>query len=80
MFTDIVGFTTKVARLEPGELLANLDTFLRDFDKIVKKNNIRKVKTIGDAYMCVGRISEELNSHAKTSARIRWTCCDLGMA
>ena len=65
LFADIVGFTSKVERLEPGELLATLDTFFRGFDKIVEKHNIRKVKTIGDAYMCVGGISEQRNSHAK---------------
>ena len=65
LFADIVGFTSKVERLEPGELLATLDKFFRGFDKIVEKNKIRKVKTIGDAYMCVGGISEQRNSHAK---------------
>jgi class 3 adenylate cyclase len=60
-----VGIKSKVERLEPGELLATLDTFFRSFDKIVEKHNIRKVKTIGDAYMCVGGISEQRNSHAK---------------
>jgi len=65
LFADIVGFTSKVERLEPGELLATLDTFFRGFDKIVEKHKIRKVKTIGDAYMCVGGISEQRNSHAK---------------
>jgi class 3 adenylate cyclase len=64
LFADIVGFTSKVERLEPGELLSTLDTFFRGFDKIVEKHNIRKVKTIGDAYMCVGGISEQLSTHA----------------
>ena len=64
LFADIVGFTSKVERLEPGELLSTLDTFFRGFDKIVEKHNIRKVKTIGDAYMCVGGISEQSNTHA----------------
>jgi class 3 adenylate cyclase len=65
LFADIVGFTSKVERLEPGELLANLNTFFKGFDKIVSKHKVRKVKTIGDAYMCVGGISEQRNSHAK---------------
>ena len=65
LFADIVGFTSKVERLDPGELLATLNTFFRGFDKIVIKHKVRKVKTIGDAYMCVGGISEQSNSHAK---------------
>jgi class 3 adenylate cyclase len=65
LFTDIVGFTAKVERLDPGELLATLNTFFKGFDKIIEKHKIRKVKTIGDAYMCVGGITEKRNSHAK---------------
>ncbi len=65
LFADIVGFTSKEERLDPGELLATLNTFFRGFDKIVIKHKVRKVKTIGDAYMCVGGISGQSNSHAK---------------
>jgi class 3 adenylate cyclase len=65
LFADIVGFTSKVEHLDPGELLATLNTFFKGFDKIVSKHKVRKVKTIGDAYMCVGGISEQRNSHAK---------------
>ena len=59
LFADFVGFTSKVERLEPGELLATLNTFFKRFDKIVLKYKVRKVKTIGDASMCVGGISEK---------------------
>ena len=65
LFADFVGFTSKVERLEPGELLATLDTFFRGFDRIANKHEVRKVKTIGDCYMCVGGISEQRTSHAK---------------
>jgi len=65
LFADIVGFTSKVERMEPGELLATLDTFFKGFDKIISKNKIQKVKTIGDAYMCVGGIEDKDSSHAK---------------
>ena len=36
LFADIVGFTSKVERLDPGELLATLNTFFRGFDKIAR--------------------------------------------
>ena len=65
LFADFVDFTAKVERLEPGELLATLDTFFRGFDKIVGKHGVRKVKTIGDAYMCVGGVSGQRGNHAK---------------
>lgn len=69
LFADVVGFTSKVERLEPGELLLTLDTFFQGFDKIVDKNKIQKVKTIGDAYMCVGGIFKKTKSHAKNVCR-----------
>ena len=77
LFADIVGFTSKVEHLDPGELLATLNTFFKGFDKIVSKHKVRKVKTIGDAYMCVGGISEQRTLMLKKSARQRWTCCGL---
>ena len=49
LFADMVGFTSKVERLDPGELLQTLDTFFQGFDQIVNKHQIHKVKTIGDA-------------------------------
>ena len=65
LFSDVVGFTSKVERIDPGELLQTLDTFFRGFDQIVKKHQIHKVKTIGDAYMCVGGIFKKNKFHAK---------------
>ena len=65
LFADIVGVTSKMERLEPGELLVTLDRFFSCFDKIVQNQNIRKVKAFRDACMCVGGISEQRNSHAK---------------
>ena len=61
----MVGFTSKVERLDPGELLQTLDTFFQGFDQIVNKHQIHKVKTIGDAYMCVGGVFQKTKSHAK---------------
>ena len=55
----------KTGAFGTGRVAGDLGYVFRGFDKIVKKNNIRKVKTIGDAYMYVGGISEERNSHAK---------------
>ncbi|GIT04563.1 MAG: hypothetical protein CM1200mP28_18220 [Deltaproteobacteria bacterium] len=74
LFADFVGFTSKVERLEPGELLATLNTFFKGFDKIVQKYKVRKVKTIGDAYMCVGGISEKPVTMLEKSAMWHWTC------
>ena len=70
LFADFVGFTSKVERLEPGELLATLNTFFQGFDKIVRKYKVRKIKTIGDAYMCVGGIPEKRINHASEVCKV----------
>ncbi len=70
LFADFVGFSSKVERLEPGELLATLNTFFQGFDKIVRKYKVRKIKTIGDAYMCVGGIPEKRINHASEVCKV----------
>ena len=56
MFTDFVGFTTIAERMRPDELVKELDGCFSQFDAIVDRHGIEKLKTIGDAYMCVGGI------------------------
>lgn len=42
-----------------------LDQYFTAFDEIMNKYNIEKIKTIGDAYMCVSGVPVEDDSHAK---------------
>ncbi|PWD99471.1 adenylate/guanylate cyclase domain-containing protein [Marinilabilia rubra] len=54
LFADIQGFTRIVEQLNPEMLIDELDQFFLQFDEIVEKYDIEKIKTIGDAYMCAG--------------------------
>ena len=65
MFSDFVGFTKKTEQLEPGELIEILDSFFTGFDKIMDRFDLRKVKTIGDAYMAVGGVPDLNSNHAE---------------
>jgi len=56
MFTDFVGFTKISDRTNPTELVKKLDVYFTKFDEIIVKNNLEKIKTIGDAYMCAGGV------------------------
>jgi len=56
LFTDFVGFTNIAEKLTPQELVMELDKCFLEFDKIIDKHNLEKIKTIGDAYMCAGGI------------------------
>ncbi|HEY9115623.1 MAG TPA: adenylate/guanylate cyclase domain-containing protein [Bacteroidales bacterium] len=54
MFMDIKGFTFIAEKLSPQELVDEIDFCFKNFDRIITKHNIEKIKTIGDAYMCAG--------------------------
>lgn len=56
LFTDFKGFTKIAEKLSPQELVAELDACFHQFDKIIDKYGLEKIKTIGDAYMCAGGI------------------------
>ena len=54
MFTDFKDFTKISSDLEPEEIIKELGVYFRKFDEITENHFIEKIKTIGDAYMCVG--------------------------
>jgi adenylate cyclase len=56
LFTDFKGFTNIAEKLTPQQLVEELNQCFMEFDKIIDRNNLEKIKTIGDAYMCAGGI------------------------
>lgn len=64
MFTDFKNFTQIAERLSPQQLVSEIDTCFKAFDKIIEKYNIEKIKTIGDSYMCVGGLPVSNTTHA----------------
>lgn len=54
LFLDFVNFSNIAKELAPKDLISILDSYFKAFDDIVDKYYIEKIKTIGDAYMCVG--------------------------
>ena len=56
LFSDIQGFTKIAEQMDSELLIDELDRFFLQFDTVVEKYNIEKIKTIGDAYMCAGGI------------------------
>ncbi|MDM8517740.1 adenylate/guanylate cyclase domain-containing protein [Desulfobacterales bacterium HSG16] len=63
-FSDIVGFTKLSSTLEPNYLINELNDIFTEFDYIVEKNNCERIKTIGDAYLCVSGMPKEDPNHA----------------
>lgn len=56
LFADIHGFSRLVESMDSSALMDELDEILYEFDAIVTKYKIEKIKTIGDTYMCAGGI------------------------
>lgn len=63
IFTDFVGFTKISDRMPATELVKKLDVYFTKFDEIIVKNNLEKIKTIGDAYMCAGGVPVRNNTN-----------------
>ncbi|MEN9699863.1 MAG: hypothetical protein RLZZ301_1061 [Bacteroidota bacterium] len=59
MFTDVVGFTRISETMAPSRIVSKLDVLFQKFDEIIQANNLEKIKTIGDAYMCAGGVPIE---------------------
>ncbi|MEO0469170.1 MAG: adenylate/guanylate cyclase domain-containing protein [Bacteroidota bacterium] len=64
VFTDFKGFTKIAARLNPERLLRELEDIFREFDAIVEKYGLEKIKTIGDAYMAASGLPTVNGDHA----------------
>ena len=56
LFTDFKNFSKLADELSPQEVVTELSECFVAFDDIIEKNNLEKIKTIGDSYMCAGGI------------------------
>lgn len=64
LFADFVDFTIISEKLTPELLVEELHTCFSAFDHIIQKHKVEKIKTIGDAYLCVGGIPVADPDHA----------------
>jgi class 3 adenylate cyclase len=63
-FTDFVGFTLSSEKLSPSALVTALHSYFTEFDAIVDRYGLEKLKTIGDSYMFVSGLPVSRPSHA----------------
>ncbi len=64
LFADFKGFVHLTKSLDPASLVEQLNQNFAHFDQIVGNNRLETLKTIGDAYMCVGGLPEPNRTHA----------------
>ncbi|MEO7413762.1 MAG: adenylate/guanylate cyclase domain-containing protein [Opitutaceae bacterium] len=73
MFADIVNFTGIAALLTPAQTVAWLNEIFSDFDVLVERYGVEKIKTVGDSYMVVGGVPLPVSDHAMR-------CADMAIA
>ncbi|HEX7869649.1 MAG TPA: adenylate/guanylate cyclase domain-containing protein [Chryseobacterium sp.] len=67
LFTDFVNFTANSERIGVQEVLNELNICFTEFDSIMEKYNLEKIKTIGDAYLAVSGLPVPNDQHAKNA-------------
>ncbi len=63
LFADVVEFTRLSSTLSASELVSVLNEVFSAFDELVDRYDLEKVKTIGDAYMVVGGLTDGSADH-----------------
>jgi class 3 adenylate cyclase len=56
LFADIQSITNLTEGMDPGGVMDELDEIFFEFDRIISKYHVEKIRTIGDTYMCAGGI------------------------
>jgi class 3 adenylate cyclase len=68
LFTDFVGFTKIAEKMNPEDVVLELDRAFEYFDLICDKYHLEKIKTIGDSFMCVAGVPVANKVHAIQAA------------
>jgi adenylate cyclase len=64
LFTDFKNFSEVSSMMTAQQLVAEINYCYSEFDKIITRYNLEKIKTIGDSYMCAGGLPVESKTHA----------------
>ncbi len=70
LFADLVGFTELSSKMNPDALLTMLDDVFRRFDILVIQHGMEKIKTIGDAYMAAGGLTQSEHCDADRAIQL----------
>ncbi len=68
LFADMAGFTAQAGETAPDDLILFLNRVFSEFDQLVERHGLEKIKTTGDAYMVVSGVPEPRPDHAQALA------------
>lgn len=75
LFADIAGYTQRASDTDPADLVLFLNQLYTDFDRLVDRHGLEKIKTSGDSYMVVSGVPHPRADHLESLA-----CLALDMA
>ena len=70
LFADVVNFTPMSVQMTPVELVELLNEVFSQFDVLVEKYGLEKIKTIGDCYMVAAGVPRPRPDHAQALTRM----------
>ena len=70
LFADIAGFTERASEMAPDKLIRFLDRLYSDFDALVDKHGLEKIKVSGDSYMVVSGVPHPRPDHVEAIANL----------
>jgi class 3 adenylate cyclase len=70
LFADVVNFTPMSSQMTPIELVELLNQVFSQFDDLVEKYDLEKIKTIGDCYMVASGVPRPRQDHAKVITQL----------
>ena len=78
VFCDIVNFTPMSEKLSPEKLVAVLNQLFTQFDILIEKYGLEKIKTIGDAYMVAGGVPNKMDNPEEAAADFALEMLEVG--
>jgi adenylate cyclase len=70
LFADMAGFTARSSDTAPDALVGFLNRVFSDFDELVERHQVEKIKTTGDSYMVVSGVPTPRLDHAQALAQL----------
>ena len=75
LFADISGFTEYSSTVSPRALVRILNRIFSGFDEVAESVGVEKIKTIGDGYMAVCGLPNEVEDHPERMIRMAIGMC-----
>jgi len=70
LFADMAGFTARASDSSPEDLVHFLNGVFSEFDRLVERHGLEKIKTTGDSYMVVSGVPVPRADHPEALAQL----------